>query len=53
MKETKDIKVQIRISATEKRMIDDLKKDINFSISDFFRKSLYDYYKSNRSNHPK
>lgn len=53
MKETKDIKVQIRVTATEKRMIDDLKKDRNFSISDFFRKSLYDYYKSNQLNQPK
>jgi len=52
MKDLKDVKVQVRITASEKQMIDDLKKQGKFSISEFFRKSLKDHYESNLAHSP-
>ena len=48
MREKKDIKVQIRITATEKQMIDKLKEHEDFSISKFFRKKLHGYFKEQK-----
>jgi hypothetical protein len=44
-KNKRNLKLQIRISEADRRMIEELRCQDNFNISDFFRSCLYKKYK--------